>query len=82
MPGPYEAEYKAGDSVRIASQDVLLRFMREWRYHHPLHEEQVGYAGTISRVMDVGFYHGGDPLYRLEDVPGYWHEEHLQLIAV
>lgn len=29
-------------------------------------------------VEKVGFYHGGDPLYKLDGVPGVWHEECLE----
>ena len=32
------------------------------------------YAGTVARVATVGFYHGGDVLYTLENIPGIWHE--------
>jgi hypothetical protein len=35
------------------------------------------YAGRTARVRSVSFYHGGDELYELEDIPGIWHEENL-----
>jgi hypothetical protein len=47
-------------------------------FHHPLTEDQLPYAGVQSRVVDVGFYHGGGELYRVEGVPGIWHESCLE----
>ena len=77
MPKPYEAAYPVGVQVRVKSRDSLERFAEEWKFHDPLTADQLGYAGTVSYVKAVGFYHGGDPLYQLEAVPGVWHEECL-----
>jgi len=33
--------------------------------------------GTASVVEEVSFYHGGDELYKLKDIPGLWHEQCL-----
>jgi hypothetical protein len=75
--GPYEAEYPPGATVRIASRDVLEAFSREWKWHHPLQQDQFRFADQVARVEDVSFYHGGDELYQLEGIPGLWHEENL-----
>jgi hypothetical protein len=73
----YHAEFPVGTRVRIYPLEELERFKREWKYHHPLSDEQLGYAGAVSEVKDVGYYHGGDPLYTLTSAPGIWHEENL-----
>jgi hypothetical protein len=52
----------------------LHEFRRTWRWHNPLAIEQLEYAGSLARVKSVGFYHGEDELYSLDDVPGLWHE--------
>ena len=36
------------------------------------------YAGATANVKDVSFYHGGDQLYVLENVPGIWNEPCLE----
>jgi len=74
---PYEAAFPTGSTVRIRDHETLERFHREWKYHNPLTAEQVDFAGETAMVDEVGFYHGGDPLYRLVGVPGVWHEECL-----
>ena len=76
--GLYEAAFQPGDRVKVASIEELELFRRTWKYHHPLTDEQLHYAGRTAKVREVGFYHGGDPLYRLEGVPGVWHEACLR----
>lgn len=75
--GPYAAEYPEGSMVRIAPRPDLEIFIREWRWHNKLQPDQLDHAGRVARVKSVGFYHGGDELYTLEDVPGVWHEQCL-----
>ena len=77
MPRPYVEQFPAGERVRIKDRDALERFAADWKYHDPLVPEQLPFAGTVTTVAEVGFYHGGDPLYRLEGIPGIWHEECL-----
>jgi len=72
--GLYNPEYPPGKLARVVSRPRLEEFMRAWRYHHPLSEDQLAYAGVEGRVVDVGFYHGGDELYQVEGLPGIWHE--------
>jgi hypothetical protein len=43
----------------------------------PLQPEQLAHAGAIAEVEEVGFYHGGDVLYNLKNIPGIWHEQCL-----
>jgi hypothetical protein len=76
--GRYRAEFEVGEQVCIANREFLLRFIAEWKYHHPLQPEQVAYADKIATVRSVGFYHGGDELYTLFDVPGIWNEACLR----
>jgi hypothetical protein len=75
----YEADHPTGTRVRVRSRDRLERFAREWRYHHPLVNDQLECAGEIADVAEVGFYHGGAPLYTLRGLPGIWHEQCLEL---
>jgi hypothetical protein len=73
----YREKYAVGTLVRIASTERLNVFMREWTLHHPLELKQLAFAGRVDRVRSVGFYHGGDVLYTLENAPGTWHEQLL-----
>jgi hypothetical protein len=77
IKGPYSEEYPIGSEVRIASRSRLEDFQRTWKLHHPLEDRQLAFAGRSATVQDVAFYHGGDELYELEDVPGIWHESCL-----
>jgi hypothetical protein len=74
---PYEALFPEGSKVRITGRAELERFRESWKFHNPLAVEQLTFAGQSSRVSKVAFYHGGDPLYVLEGVPGVWHESCL-----
>ena len=73
----YREKYGIGTVVKIAPLHRLQAFKRDWKYHHPLSEEQLTFAGTTDKVRSVGFYHGGDVLYHLERASGIWHEELL-----
>ncbi len=74
---PYEAAFAVGAEVRVVDDLALARFRREWKFHNPVRDEQMAYAGKAAKVKEVGFYHGGDPLYVLDGIPGVWHEECL-----
>jgi hypothetical protein len=73
----YDEKYPVGTLVRIASRDRLRALKQQWKYHHPLGDDQLKFSGTADKVCGVSFYHGGDVLYQLEDAPGTWHEEIL-----
>lgn len=77
MAQPYEAQFSIGSRVRIADRSTLETFRREWSYHNPLKDEQLLHAGRSTTVVEIGYYHGGDALYKLEGVPGVWHEPNL-----
>ena len=77
----YEARFERGSQVRIGSAEELNQFRLNWKYHNPLTDDQMRYAGEFTVVRDVGFYHGGDPLYQLDGIPGVWHEQCLRLRA-
>ena len=71
---PYEAAFEVGQPVRIAAEADLRAFGVSWQYHHRLAPGQFPYAGAFALVSSVAFYHGGDPLYELDGIPGIWHE--------
>ena len=75
--GPYKEEFPKGSTVKIASRVFLENFLTTWKYHNKLEPNQLEYAGQVAKVESVGFYHGGDELYKLEGVPGIWHEQCL-----
>ena len=62
----------------MVASDRLHAFRASWKYHHPLGEAQLDAAGRTAVVARVGYYHGGDPLYELEGLPGLWHEVCLE----
>jgi hypothetical protein len=72
-------QYPEGTLVKIAPRQDQEQFRDTWRFHHKLEAEQLSYAGQAARVSWVGYYHGGDVLYRLENVPGTWHQSCLHL---
>ena len=74
MGEPYKATFPKGSRVRVISLGALEIFARDWNYHHKLEAEQLKFAGVAAIVKEVSFYHGGDVLYKLEKVPGIWHE--------
>jgi len=77
-PAPYKEAFPTGTEVRIADLAFLKEFLATWKYHHKLGSEQLAYASTVSKVKGVSFYHGGDPVYELTDIPGLWLEQCLR----
>jgi hypothetical protein len=78
LNGAYREEFSFGTKVRIKAREVLDEFRRTWKLHHAISAEQVGSGGQVSIVVGVSFYHGGDELYELTDVPAIWHEQLLE----
>lgn len=76
--GEYNADFPKGTLVEIGNRELLDEFKREWKYHHPLQPEQLEFAGKTAEVVSIGYYHGGDVLYWLRDIPGVWHERCLR----
>ena len=74
MSVPYKARHSAGSTVRVAAKNVLEDFAKTWNLHNPLTPKQLAYAGRKTKVESIGYYHGGDVLYVLQDLPGVWHE--------
>ena len=58
----------------------LVAPITEWKQHHPLDVGQLSFADSVSQVIDVSFYHGGEELYTLRDIPGVWHEACLHAV--
>ena len=81
MTGDTE-HYPLFSRVRIVPRAVLEEFLRTWKYHHPLSPEHLQYGGRVATVRSVGAYHGGDMLYELADIPGFWHEKLLQPVTL
>lgn len=77
-PNPSKEGFPVGTIIRVADRAFLDAFVREWKFHHKLQPEQLSYAGREARVQGVGFYHGGDPVYSLENIPGQWLEPCLR----
>ncbi|PYV86496.1 MAG: hypothetical protein DMG90_21045 [Acidobacteria bacterium] len=77
MP-PYKEQFPVGSRVRVKLRSFLEQFQREWKYHHPISNEQLDFAGVTDKVKGAAFYHGGDILYTLCETPGTWHEKCLQ----
>ena len=70
----YAEKYPVGAEVRIIDRSGLDQFRSTWHLHNPLSAEQLEWADRRATVAEVGFYHGGDPLYLLRGMPGIWHE--------
>lgn len=64
--------------MRVIPKVALETFAQNWKFHHKLQPEQMEYAGVTATVKEVSFYHGGDQLYALENVPGIWNEPCLE----
>jgi hypothetical protein len=75
----YQEQFPKGSLVRVKDQATLESFKKEWRLHNPLKSAQLVYAGKEGRVAEVSFYHGGDVLYTVAEMPGVWHEQCLEL---
>lgn len=79
--GPYKEEFPKGSTVKIANRAFLEDFLTRWKLHNKLQPEQLNYAAQVAEVESVGFYHGGDELYKLKNIPGIWHEECLEAVS-
>lgn len=77
QPVPNEAKFRVGNPVRVATLDELARLQAQPDFHHPLEPEQLESAGAVATVREISYYLGGEPLYRLENVPGTWPERCL-----
>jgi hypothetical protein len=80
MGEPYKEQFPKRSIVRVISRIALETFAHDWKYHHKLQPEQLEYAGVTANVKEVSFYHGGDVLYMLDNVPGIWHEPCLESV--
>jgi hypothetical protein len=75
---PYREKFPLGSNVRIKDAARLEDFKRTWKLHHPISSKQIACGGRLDRVVQVGFYQGGDVIYQLKSAPGTWHEELLE----
>jgi hypothetical protein len=74
----YNAEFTEGTYIQIRPHHFLEEFQRTWKLHHALQNTQLDYADKTATVKSIGYYHGGDVLYWLNEIPGIWHEACLQ----
>ena len=74
----YHSAFDGGEHVFIADLDTLREFQKSWKWHHPLSDEQLTYAGKRDLIKMVSYYHGGTPLYEFASIPGFWHESCLR----
>ncbi len=79
-PLPYKEAFPVGTAVRIADRPFLDDFIATWKHHHKLQPDQLAYADRAAKIEHVGFYHGGDPVYKLAAIPGLWLEPCLRPI--
>jgi len=75
--GPYKEEFPVGSKIKIANRDTLEKFIEDWKFHNPLNPKQLEFADQIAEIEEIGFYHGGDELYKLVGIAGLWHEINL-----
>lgn len=68
---PYKEQFPVSSRVRVKPRSFLAQFQREWKYHHPLSDEQLDSAGVTDTVKGAAFYHGGDVVYTLSETPVY-----------
>jgi hypothetical protein len=73
----YHEAFPKDSTVKIADRAFLENFLQTWMLHNKLKPGQLNYAGLVTAVESVGFYHGGDELYKLKDVSGIWHKQCL-----
>ena len=74
---PYVARFAVGSRVRVVSRKALEEFRRNWKLHNALTDDQLRSADAEALVAEIGYYHGGDPLYNLLGIAGIWHEQCL-----
>ena len=65
----YKAKFLSGQWSKSQMHDCFRSLQRTWKSHNKLNMEQLKYAGVISEVEKVGFYHGGDVLRIARCVP-------------
>ena len=73
------ASFPMGTRVRIGDRSTLEEFLRTWQYHHKLESDQLDFAGRVTSVEDIFMYHGGDIIYKLQNAPGLWHQQLLEV---
>jgi len=46
----YHSAFDGGEYVRIVEVEALRRFQQSWKWHNPLQEEQLAYAGKDAAL--------------------------------
>jgi len=76
----YHEAFPKDSTIRIADRVMLENFLTSWQFHNKLQPDQLNYSDQVAQVESVGFYHGGDVLYTLKDIPSIWHEQCLRVV--
>ncbi len=76
----YSETFQKDSKVKIANRFLLENFLKTWTLHNKLKPEQLSHADQIAEVESVGFYHGGDELYKLKGISGIWHKQCLEAV--
>ena len=74
----YKPLFAQGARVHIRARQYLDNFQAQWKFHHPLQNNQLAHADQMAIVEKIGVYHGGDILYQLKGISGIWHERCLE----
>jgi len=77
-PKPCKEQFPVGTKVQVKDEGSLRQFQERCKSRRPISLEQIETAGQVDVVTNVGFYRGGDVLYKLQRLPGIWHEECLE----
>jgi hypothetical protein len=77
----YSETFPNDSKVKITNRSMLENFLKMWTLHNKLKPEQLSHADQISEVESVGFYRGGDELYKLKGISGIWHKQCLEAVA-
>jgi hypothetical protein len=48
----YEEAFAAGSRVRVRDLAELRRFQRDRKWHHPLDDDRLGYAGQTATLSN------------------------------
>ena len=54
----YSEKYPVGTDIRIADIEKLQAFKRDWKYHHPLSDQQISDGGDVLYKLLRLWAHG------------------------
>jgi hypothetical protein len=78
MPA-YHSVFLRGENVKIKPPEFLRQYLApDWRWHNPLDSDNLKFAGGVFAVVDIGYFHGGEVMYELQGIRGFWHEDSVE----